>query len=138
MKFLESKEISNEQDGVSIVFAPVSPLNQAALLGYQNKMSRALKVDDIPAVVQAKMQSVFYALDNMINKLTIKGEDYPPGVVAASADLSDPDTMEAINTIFDMVVSLLVQGETKKKSSKPPKSTKKGKGAKDAQDPTKA
>ena len=132
MKFLESKEISVEQDGVAIVFAPVSPLNQAALLGYQNKIAKAFKAKDDSALIQAEMQSVFYALDNMVNKLTIKGENYSPKVIATSADISDPDTMGVLHTIFDMVVSLLVQGETKKKSSKPLKSTKKARGVKNA------
>ena len=137
MKFLESKEISSEQDGVAIVFAPVSPLDQAALLGYQNEIATALRDNDNKALIQSEMKSVFYALDNMINKLTIKGEDYPPKVVAASADIADKDTMEALHTIFDMVVTLLVQGETKKKSSKPPKATKKGKGVPSVPDQTK-
>ena len=138
MKFLESKEVSSERDGVAIVFAPVSPLNQAALLGYQNKIATALGGNDIPAVIQYKMQSTFYALNEMVNTLTIKGEDYDPKVVAASADLSDIDILDVVNTIFDMVVGLLVQGETKKKSSKPPKHTKKEKGAKDVQGQTEA
>lgn len=132
MKFLDTKEISDKSGGVAVVFKPVSPIHQAALLGYQNTISNGLKAKDDGLISKAKFQSVCYALNEMINSLTIEGDEYDPKVVASSADISDPATITALNAIFDMVVGLLVQGETKKKSSKPPKSTKKGKGAKDA------
>ncbi|MCK5615539.1 hypothetical protein KAR91_77460 [Candidatus Pacearchaeota archaeon] len=125
MKFLESKEISNEKGNVKVVFKPVTALNQAALLGYQVDMNLALEAKDTSWMIQAKMKAVFYALKEMISTLTISGEGYPPDVVADTADISDMETVEALNIVFDMVVGLLVQGETKKKSSSQRKSTKK-------------
>lgn len=138
MKFLDSKEIAVENDGVAVIFKPVSVINQAALLGYQNAISKALAADDIGKVSQAKFKTVCYALNEMMNSLSITGKAYDPQVVAASADISDPDTIKVLNIIFNMVVDLLVQGETKKKSSTPQKSTKKESGAKNAPDQTKA
>ena len=126
MKFLESKEISVERDDMSVIFKPVTALNQAALLGYQIDMNMALESKDTSLMVQTKMKAVFYALKEMITKLTISGEDYNPVQVAESADISDIDTVNALNVIFDMTVGILIQGETKKKSTSPQKSIKKG------------
>ena len=125
MKFLDSKEISVEKDNVKVTFKPVTALNQAAILGCRVDMNLALEAKDTSWMIQAKMKAVFYALKEMISKLTIDGEDYSPDKVAGAADISDMETVETLNIIFDMVIGLLVQGETKKKSSSRPKSTKK-------------
>jgi hypothetical protein len=54
MKFLESKEISSDKDNVSVIFKPVQPLNQAALLGYQVDMQNAIKANDTARLVRGK------------------------------------------------------------------------------------
>jgi hypothetical protein len=125
MKFLESKEISSEKDNVKAIFKPVQPLNQAALLGYQVDMQKAIKANDTARLVRLKMECVFYALREMINRLEVGGETLDPLMVANLADISDMDTVESLNIIFDLVTSLLVEGETKKKSSTPPSRSKK-------------
>lgn len=125
MKFLDSKEISVEKGNVKVVFKPVTPLDQAALLGYQVDMQKGLTSGDTGVIVQAKMKAVFYALQEMINRLEIGGEIFDPIKVASLADVSDMETIGTLNIIFDMVVGLLVEGETKKKSSTPQSRTKK-------------
>ena len=125
MKFLNSKEISEEKGNVKVTFKPVTPLNQAALLGYQVDMQKGLTSGDMGVVVQAKMKAVFYALQDMINRLEVAGEIFDPIKVASLADVSDMETIETLNIIFDMVVGLLVEGETKKKSSLPASRTRK-------------
>jgi len=125
MKFLESKEISVEKGNVKAIFKPVTPLNQAALLGYQVDMQNAVKADDTARLVKVKMECVFYTLKNMINRLEVEGGLHDPVMVANLADVSDMETIETLNIIFDLTVGLLVEGETKKKSSSPRKSTKK-------------
>lgn len=137
MKFLDTKEISDKSGDVAVIFKPVTTVHQAALLGYQNAIGRALKANDIGLISKAKFQTVCYALGDMVNELTIEGKEFDPKIVASSADISDPETIDVLNTIFDMVVGLLVQGETKKKLSKPHKSTRKGKGAKSVPGQTK-
>jgi hypothetical protein len=126
MKFLESKEISSEKGNVKAVFKPVSPLNQASLLGYQVDMQKAIKANDTARLVRLKMECVFYALREMINRLEVGGEILDPFMVATLADISDMDTIESLNVIFDLVTDLLVEGETKKKSSSPRSPLKKG------------
>jgi hypothetical protein len=126
MKFLESKEISSEKDNVSVIFKPVQPLNQAALLGYQVDMQNAIKANDTARLVRIKMECVFYTLREMIKRLEVGGEIFDPLQVSNCADISDMDTVETLNIIFDLVTSLLVEGETKKKSSSRPSRTKKG------------
>ena len=125
MKFLDSKEISDEKGNVKVTFKPVTPINQAALLGYQVDMQHAVKVNDTARLVKVKMECVFYTLLEMINRLEIAGEIFEPETVANLADISDMETIEMLNIIFDMVISLLVKGETKKKSSTPRSPTKK-------------
>jgi hypothetical protein len=125
MKFLESKEISSEKDNVKAIFKPVQPLNQAALLGYQVDMQNAIKANDTARLVRIKMECVFYALREMISRLEVGGEIFDPLQVATFADISDMDTVETLNIIFDLVTSLLVEGETKKKSSSRPSRLKK-------------
>jgi hypothetical protein len=125
MKFLDSKEISVEKGNVKVTFKPVTSLNQAALLGYQVDMHNALKGNDTARLIQIKMECVFYTLRDMINRLEVAGEIFEPIKVANLADVSDMDTIETLNIIFDMVIGLLVEGETKKKSSTRPSRTKK-------------
>jgi len=126
MKFLESKEISSEKDNVKVIFKPVQPLNQAALLGYQVDMQNAIKANDTARLVRIKMECVFYTLREMISRLEIGGELFDSLQVANCADISDMDTVETLNIIFDLVTSLLLEGETKKKSSSRPSRSKKG------------
>ncbi len=125
MKFLDSKEISVEKGNVKVVFKPITPLNQAALLGYQVDMQHAVKANDTARLVKLKMECVFYTLREMINRLEVAEEIFEPGMVANLADVSDMETIETLNIIFDMVIGLLVEGETKKKSSTRPSRTKK-------------
>jgi hypothetical protein len=125
MKFLDSKEISVEQGDVKAVFKPVTPLNQAALLGYQVDMQHAVKANDTARLVKVKMECVFYTLKEMISRLEVEGEIHDPVMVANLADVSDMETIETLNIIFDLTIGLLVEGDTKKKSSTQRKSTKK-------------
>ncbi len=125
MKFLDSKEISVEKGNVKVTFKPVTPLNQVALLGYQVDMQNAVKAEDTARLIQGKMKCVFYTLKEMISSLEVKGEYVNPIDAANLADVSDMETIETLNIIFDMVVGLLVEGETKKKSSTRPSRTKK-------------
>ena len=125
MKFLDSKEISVEKGNVKVMFKPVTPLHQASLLGYQVDMQNAVKADDTARLVKVKMECVFYTLKSMINRLEVGGEIFDPAMVANCADVSDMETIETLNIIFDMVIGLLVDGETKKKSSSRPSRTKK-------------
>lgn len=134
MKFLESKEISKEQGGVSIVFAPVGPINQSTLLGYQADLNRAIESDDTGLNVQIQMKTVAYALNEMIVSLTVDGEDYDPKQVASCANASDESTFKTLKTIYSITTDILLQGETKKKLSTQPKPIKKAKGVKNAQD----
>ena len=125
MKFLDSKEISVEKGNVKVVFKPVTPLDQAALLGYQVDMQRAIKANDTARLIKDKMACVFYSLRQMINRIEVSGEIFDPIKVANCADVSDMETIETLNDIFEMVTGLLVEGETKKKSSVRPSRTKK-------------
>jgi hypothetical protein len=62
----------------------------------------------------------------VVKRLEVGGEMLDPLMVANLADISDMDTVESLNIIFDLVTSLLVEGETKKKSSSPRSPSKKG------------
>ena len=136
MKFLESKDIADEKDGVSVIFKPVSPIDQTRLLGYQADLNNAIEANDIGLNVQIQMKTVAYALNEMIVDLSVDGDAHDPKHVASCADASDEGTFNTLKTIYSIVTDILVQGNTKKKSPKPPKSTNKGKGVKDAQDQT--
>ncbi len=125
MKFLESKEISVEKGNVKVTFKPVTSINQATLLGYNIDIQAGVMAKDNGFIIQAKMKAVFYALKEMASELIVDGDNYDPVKVANSADISDMDTVNILNTIFDMVVGLLVAGETKKKSSSQRSRTKK-------------
>jgi hypothetical protein len=88
-------------------------------------MQHAVKADDTARLVKIKMECVFYTLRDMINRLEVAEEIFDPAMVADCADISDMETIETLNIIFDMVVGLLVEGETKKKSSSRQSRTKK-------------
>lgn len=125
MKFLESKSISDEKGKVKAIFKPVTPLHQAALLGYQVALRNALMAEDEAKLIKIKLECVFYTLRDMIESLEVAGEIFDPVMVANCADVSDMETIETLNIIFDMATGLLVEGETKKKSSSRPSRTKK-------------
>jgi hypothetical protein len=119
MKFLESKDISVQEDGVSIIFKPVSMLNHTALLGYQVALNEAVEANDVGRNVQAQMKTVVYALNEMIRSISIDGDSFDPVKIASCADPSDNDTFKTLKIIYNMVTGLMVQGATKKKSSTP-------------------
>jgi hypothetical protein len=126
MKFLDSKEISEEKGNVKVVFKPITSIHQSALLRFQVNLAKAIEAKDVGLNVHIQMQAVVYALESMINELIVGGESYKPLEVATMADPSDPDTFETLKTIYSMLENILVQGDTKKKSSTPRKSTKQG------------
>ena len=125
MKFLDSKEISVEKGNVKVVFKPVSMVNTSALLGYNNSIYKGVTADDGGMIALFKMKAVAYILLNMVNSLTVKGEDVDHIACGNCADVNDPDTLAVLNIIYGMALDLILQGETKKKSSSRPKSTKK-------------
>ena len=126
MKFLDSKEISEEKGNVKVVFKPITPDDQSVVLGYQGAIARALKADDEGKNVQAQMRTAAYALKHMINKVIVGGVVIDHEKAADCADLTDQETVDVLLAVFRMTVGIMVEGETKKKSSSQPKSTKKG------------
>jgi hypothetical protein len=124
MKFLESKEISSEKDNIKVIFKPINAIHQSRLLGYQAELMNAIKSDDLGRNIQVQMKTVVYALQEMVNKLFISDEELDPQEVADCADISDQDTFDVMKKLYEMVTSLLVEGETKKKSSSRPSRTK--------------
>ena len=133
MKFLESKEVEVKKGKIAVIFKPVTPLNQSALLGYQAELSKAVEANDIALNVQAQMKTVAYALNEMIDSLIVDEVSYNPQNVAACANAADPDTFDTLKAIYDMTTGLLVAGHTKKKSSTQRKPTSKASAVKDAQ-----
>jgi hypothetical protein len=125
MKFLDSKEISEEKDNLKVTFKPVTPDDQAVILGYQGAIAKAIKKSDEGKNIQAQMRTAAYALGNMINKVTVDGEVLDHEKAAECADLSDQATVNILLNIYRMTVDLLVEGSTKKKSSLQRKPTKK-------------
>ena len=132
MKFLESKEVEVEKGKIKIVYRPVTPLNQTALLGYQAELFRAIEADDVGRNVQVQMKTTAYALNEMISSLIVDGESFDPKVVASCANASDSETFETLRAIYAMTTDLLVQGHTEKKSSTQRKPTSKASAVKDA------
>jgi hypothetical protein len=125
MKFLESKEISSEKDNVKVIFKPMSMVNKSALLGYNNSIYKGMAADDGGMIATYKMKSVAYILLNMINSLTVGEEKVDHIKCGSCADVNDPDTLLVLNTIYDLAMDLILEGDTKKKSSSPPSRTKK-------------
>lgn len=126
MKFLDSKEISEEKDDVKVIFKPVTPDDQSVVLGYQGAIAKALKAEDEGKNVQAQMRTAAYALKHMINKVVVGGVIIDHEKAADCADLTDKKTVEILLAVFQMTVGLMVKDETKKKSSTQPSRTKKG------------
>ncbi len=126
MKFLESKEISVEKGNVKVTFKPVRPEDQAVIAGYQGGIANAIETGDEGLNIRAQMRTVFYALENMIKELRVNGEIVDHKKAAECSDVSDIDTINVLLTLYQMTVSLIVEGETKKKSSTRPSRTKKG------------
>lgn len=132
MKFLENKDIKVEKGNIKVIFKPVTIMHQSVLLGYNADLCNAIKANDLGLNIHAQMKMAVYALNEMIVSLIVDGEELDPKQVADCADISDTDTFNALKNIYQMASDLLVRGHTKKKSSTPPKSTGKGKGAKNA------
>ena len=126
MKFLDSKEISVEKGNIKVVFKPVTMVDTSSLLGYNNSIHKGLVADDGGMIATFKMKSVAYILLNMINNLTVEGEEVDHIKCGNCANVNDPDTLAVLNIIYGMAMDLILEGETKKKSSSRPKSTKKG------------
>lgn len=119
MKFLESKEIEKKKGNIEIIFKPMEPLHQAALLGYNAELCNSIAANDLGLNVQAQMKMASYALNEMIDSLIVDGETLDAKQVAACADISDIDTFNALKDIFAVTSDLLLEGYTKKKSSSP-------------------
>ncbi len=125
MKFLDSKEISVEKGNVKVTFKPVTPVHRTALLGYQVELNNAIEAKDTNWNVQVQMKSAVYALNEMINILEVEGIEYDSKQVASCADTTDLDTFNTLKAIYEISSGLLVEGETKKKSSSQRSRTKK-------------
>jgi hypothetical protein len=125
MKFLESKEISDQRGDVKVKFKPVTSDDQARILGYQGTIANAISNNDDGKNIQAQMRTSAYALKHMINEVKVKDEIIDHKEAGDCADLSDKETVNVLIAIYEMTVSLLVAGETKKKSSSPQSRTKK-------------
>lgn len=137
MKFLESKKIEKKKGNVEIIFKPMEPIHQAALLGYNAELCNSLKANDLGLNIQAQMKMASYALNEMIDSLIVDGETLDAKQVAACADISDTDTFNTLKDIYAVTSDLLLEGYTKKKSSSPVSPTKKATAAQDAPKATK-
>ena len=138
MKFLDSKEISEEKGNVKVKFKPIQPEDQAVIAGYQGAIANAVKARDEGRNIQAQMRTVFYALKNMVNEVKVDNEIIDHEKAAECSDVSDIDTINVLLDIYHIVVSVIIIGETKKKSSTPQSPTKKVKDAKNVQGQKKA
>lgn len=137
MKFLESKKVEKKKGSIEVIFKPIEPLHQAALLGYNAELCNSLEANDLGLNIQAQMKMASYALNEMIDSLIVDGEKFDAKVVAACADISDVDTFNVLKDIYAITSDLLLEGYTKKKSSSPASPTKKDTDAQDALKATK-
>lgn len=105
MKFLKDERIEREDGEVKLTIKPVTTSQQA-------------RVIDMGALsgVSNRIALTNYCLKNIIEKISVSGEDIDPIKLAEHADLSDKDTMAVMIKIGQVTCDIVLpDGDTVKK-----------------------
>ena len=104
MKLLKDEVITQEQGSVKIGLHPLRSSQQMVLASYAAEGGESTELD-----------VVNYALKNLIDTMEVKGKTFVPDEIADRLDINDPDTVEVIHILFDLIYKACFASDKEKK-----------------------